>query len=82
MKRALLIGLIGALVGIGLYRAGQRVERERSFMTARFAAEWGCLVSAQNNCGKLGEPKAYPCMDDAIAWCPKMAENFEKFLRH
>jgi hypothetical protein len=82
MKRALLIGLLGALVGIGIYKAGQRMEQERSFTTARYAAEWGCLVSAQKDCPKLGESSMYPCMDEAIIWCPTMAEKFEKFLRH
>lgn len=74
----LLIALGSALI----YRAGTLVEKQHSYVAARYAAEWGCLVSAQNNCGKLGEPKAYPCMDEAIVWCPTMAEKFEKFLRH
>jgi hypothetical protein len=81
MKRALVMGLISALVGSSIYRLGTHIEREQSFTTARFAAEWGCLVSAQLNCAKLGEPAAYPCMDEAIVWCPKRAEAFEKFLR-
>ena len=81
MKRILILTLVCALVGVGSYKAGQRVEKERSFVAARYAAEWGCLISAQLNCAKLGEPAAYPCMDEAIAWCPKRGEAFEKFLR-
>lgn len=78
--RLLSVLFVILLEGFLAYKMGADSTRHKNLDADRNAAEWGCIVGSGNICSQLEDEDAANCREEALVFCPKAAEDFEKFL--